>query len=188
MIRFAKKEDATQAINLVMIVLKDMELDIFNKLSEEEVKDLLIKAYKEKPTHRYGYKNAMVKEIDGNIAGIAFGYPHHHEKTIDDGFHDILEQHNLSKEYRLFTEEEAFDDEWYLDTIVTSPDYRGQGVAKELLNALPEIVKETNLSTIGLNVDKINDNANRIYLNNGFQKVGETTIAGHEYDHLQKTI
>ncbi|MGX6969814.1 GNAT family N-acetyltransferase [Vagococcus bubulae] len=188
MIRFAQKEDASQAIDLVMIVLKDMELDIFEKLSDKEVKELLVSAYIDKPTHRYGYKNAIVKEIDGKIAGVAFGYPHHHEKTIDDGFYDILEQNNLPKDYRLFTEEEAFDDEWYLDTLVTSPKFRGQGVAKELLNSLPDLAKQTGLTTIGLNVDKINDNAKRIYLNNGFEKVGETNIAGHEYEHLQKNI
>lgn len=189
MIRFAEKKDASQAIDLVMIVLKDMELDIFDKLSEDEVKNLLVTGFIEKPTHRYGYENALVKEIDGEVAGVAFGYPHHLEKNIDEGFFEILEQNNLPIEkYRLFTEEEAFDNEWYLDTLVTSPNHRGKGVAKELLNSLSELATQSNLSIIGLNCDLVNDNAKRIYLNNGFEKSGEIDIAGHRYEHLQKHI
>ena len=188
MIRFAKKEDASEAIDLVMIVLKDMELDIFNKLSEEEVKELLVTAYNEKPNQRYGYNNALVKEIDGKVAGVAFGYPYHREPTIDDEFFEVLENNGLSKDYRFFTEIEAFENEWYLDTLVTSPEFRGQGVAKELLDSLPKLAKQDNMPAIGLNCDKVNDKAKRIYLNNGFEQVGETMISGHEYEHLQKRI
>lgn len=189
MIRFAKKEDASDVIDLVMIVLKDMELEIFNKLPETKVKQLLVTGFTEKPNQRYGYKNALVKEIDGNVAGIAFGYPDHKEPTIDKDFYEILEANDLpAEEYRFFTEIEAFENEWYLDTLVTSPNYRGQGVAKELLDSLSKLAEQDNMTTIGLNVDKVNENAKRIYLNNGFKKVGETTISGHEYEHLQKTI
>lgn len=186
MIRLAEPKDANEAMDLVMIVLRDMELDIFSKLPEQKVKELLVKAYIEEPDYRYGFNNAIVKEIDGQVAGVAFGYPDHLEETIDDAFINLLLAHDLSEEYKLFDDEETFKDEWYLDTLVTSPNFRGKGVARELLDALPNLAKQHNRTKLGLNVDKINDNARRIYLNNGFEKVGQIDIANHDYDHLQK--
>lgn len=188
MIRLAEPKDANEVMDLVMIVLRDMELEVFNKLAEDKVKELLIKAFIKEPDYRYGFNNAIVKEIDGQVAGVAFGYPDHLEKNIDDAFINLLLKHDLSEEYKLFHDEETFKNEWYLDTLVTSPDFRGRGVARELLDSLPNLAKTHNRTTLGLNVDTVNESARRIYLNNGFEKVGEIEISNHNYDHLQKFI
>lgn len=185
MIRAATHHDASEAVDLVLIVLRDMELNIFNKLSEEKIKALLVQAFIEKPDYRYGCNNAIVKEVDGKVAGVVFGYPDHLEATIDDEFIEILLENGLSHDYRFFDEPEAFKNEWYLDTIVTSPEYRGQGIASELLSVLPDLAKEQGQTTIGLNVDKINESAKKVYLKNGYEKVGEIDIANHAYEHLQ---
>ena len=41
---------------------------------------------------------------------------------------------------------------------------------------------------IGLNVDKANPNAKRLYLRDGFKDVGEIVISGHVYDHMQRKV
>lgn len=188
MIRFAKPSDGREAIELVMIVLRDMELDIFNKLPEERVIDLLVEAFETEPDYRYGYNNALIKEINGEVAGVAFGYPDHWEEVIDEPFIQLLEKNGLSRDHRLFTEAEVFEGEWYLDTLVTSQKFRGQGVATELLDALPTQAKKHNLTKLGLNCDQGNDGARNVYINNGLEKVGEIDIANHRYDHLQKEV
>lgn len=188
MIRPAQIKDASSVIDLVLIVLKDMELKIFDKLPEPEIKALLVEAYTKEPNHRYGYLNALVKEIDGEIAGVLFSYPHSIEETIDEGFINTLLANNLTDEYRLFNEKETFKDEWYLDTIVTSPNHRGIGVAGELLDVVCQLAKEKNYNLVGLNVDKINDHAKQVYLKKGFKLAGEITISNHQYEHLQKQI
>ncbi|AQP53155.1 hypothetical protein CBF34_02410 [Vagococcus penaei] len=188
MIRQAQPKDVTDVINLVMIILKDMELAVFDKLSDEEVLNLLEEAYTKYPTYRYGYQTMIVKEIDGQVAGIAVGYPDKREKTIDADFITLLNEHGLSDDYRFFTEIEAFPNEWYLDTLVTSPDFRRQGVANSLLDALPEIARQQGCDKIGLNCDQINQQAQQVYLKKGFKKMGETTLSNHRYDHLQWLI
>lgn len=188
MIRLAEPKDANQAMDLVMIVLEDMELNVFNQLPKTKIKELLIQGFIEKPTYRYGFQNAIIKEINNEVVGVAFGYPDSLEKTIDQDFIDLLAENDLPESYKLFDEEETFEDEWYLDTLVTSPNHRGKGIAKELLEALPLIAKEKNCASIGLNVDQINHHAKKLYLNNGFEKVGEMLIANHQYDHLQKQV
>ncbi|MFW3586974.1 hypothetical protein ACODGR_00505 [Vagococcus fluvialis] len=42
MIRLADPKDANQAMDLVMIVLEDMELNVFNQLPKTKIKELLI--------------------------------------------------------------------------------------------------------------------------------------------------
>lgn len=190
MIRLATPNDASQAMDLVLIVLKDMELSIFNQLPEETIKNLLVKGFIEKPNYRYGFNNAIVKEIENEIVGVAFGYPGYAEKEIDNDFLELLIENNLSKDYLFFDAEEieSLENEWYLDTLVTSPLFRGQGVAKELLNSLPEIAKKHQCSLLGLNVDKINHLAKKLYLDFGYEEVGELSISNHLYDHLQKSV
>lgn len=188
MIRPAQEKDASSVIDLVLIVLKDMELSIFERLTEVEVKSLLMEAYINEPDHRYGFHNALVKEINQQIAGVLFSYPHSIEETIDEGFINTLLSNGLTADYRLFHEKETFKNEWYLDTLVTSIDYRGLGVAGELLDAVCELAKENNYNTVGLNVDKINEHAKQIYLKKGFKSIGEITISNHLYEHLQKQI
>lgn len=188
MIRSATPHDATEVVDLILIVLRDMELDIFNTLTEERVTELLVTAYNEYPLYRYGYKRVTIKEIDGKVAGIAFGYPSHLEKNIDNDFITLLIKQGLTKDHAFFNDSETKENEWYLDTLVTSPDFRGQGVATELLNSLDERAKMDGESIIALNVDQINDRARAIYLNNGFKKTSEMMIANHNYDHLQRKI
>ncbi|MGY3765949.1 GNAT family N-acetyltransferase [Vagococcus vulneris] len=188
MIRNAEKKDAKEVIPLIMIVLRDMELNIFQKLSEEEIISLLEIAYVEFPNYRYGYNRAIVKEIDSQIAGIAFGYPDEIEDTIDDDFIQLLISQGLSEDYRFFNEKECFADEWYLDTLVTSPHFRKQGVAAELLSALPKVAVNSGRKIIGLNCDTVNDKAKSVYLKQGFKKVGEMILADHHYNHLQLNI
>ncbi len=188
MIRPARPEDALEAANLIMIVLKDMDLDIFNRLPEEQVRDLLVQSYMKDEVYRYGFRNALVKEINGSVAGIVFGYPDHLENDIDNAFITVLSENNLSEEFKLFTEPEVFQNEWYIDTLVTSPDFRGQGVASELLIAIADLAKQCDKQVLGLNVDKVNEHAKQIYLRSGFENVGELTIANHTYEHLQKKL
>lgn len=95
MIRLADPKDANQAMDLVMIVLEDMELNVFNQLPKTKIKELLIQGFIEKPTYRYGFQNAIIKEINNEVVGVAFGYPDSLEETIDQDFIDLLAENDL---------------------------------------------------------------------------------------------
>ncbi|MGY3750060.1 GNAT family N-acetyltransferase [Vagococcus acidifermentans] len=187
MIRLATPADAEEAVDLLTIVLRDMELPILTQLPEEQLRDMLIEAFHSTKTYRYGFKNALVNELDGKVAGIAFGYSANDEPIIDDVFNTILKSQSVPEHYRLFNEPEVYENEWYLDTLVTSANFRGKGVATRLLQTLPDLANQAGHDKIGLNVDQINHHARSLYVNKGFSKVGELTISNHLYDHMQKS-
>ena len=82
-----------------------------------------------------------------------------------------LEKYQLDASTRLFIDKETFPDEWYLDSISVSEDFRGQGIGSRLLEALPKLAKKANRSVIGLSVDEKNPKAKKLYERHGFKVV-----------------
>ena len=110
------------------------------------------------------------------------------EAIIDQPLVPILEKYQLDASTRLFIDKETFPNEWYLDSISVSEDFRGQGIGSRLLEALPKLAKKANRSVIGLSVDEKNPKAKKLYERHGFKVVGQRMISGHLYDHMQKNI
>ena len=186
MIRQAEKKDIEQMLELVWIVLQDMELPALAIIPEQQLKALLHKAMQSED-YRYSYRRAIVCLREGQIAGVAYGYKGELEPYIDQVLTDLLQAAGLG-EVQLFTDSETSPGEWYLDTLVTSVDYRKQGVAMELLAALPKVAAAQGETIIGLNCDQENASAQALYRKMGYQTVGENTISGHRYDHMQYHI
>lgn len=187
MIRLMTKEDGAVVAPLILVILKDMELPFVTQYGEEKTIEILAEAAAE-ANYRYGFANGIVKEVDGKIAGVAFGYAAEEEPTIDEPLTKVLEAHGMDTTAKLFTDPETFPNEWYLDSICVSEEFRGQGIGSELLDALPNLVKQKGKSIIGLSVDKANPGARKLYTRKGFKAVGEVMISGHLYDHMQKNI
>jgi ribosomal protein S18 acetylase RimI-like enzyme len=72
-----------------------------------------------------------------------------------------------------------------LDSIVTKQAARGKGVAHQLLQALPKLASAAGETVIGLNCEKDNLQAKKLYEKVGFRTVSERTLSGHVYDHMQ---
>lgn len=186
MIREARKEDAEEIIELFKIILTDMELPIMMEVSWERLKPALVEAA-EQENYRQSYKNALVKDCAGKIAGFCFGYQGGLADIVYAPLATILDAHNLPH-FETFMDNETLPGEWYIDSIVTHPDFRGQGVGKELMEAAYERARANGMAVVGLNVDHDNPRAKALYESQGFVKTGEVTLADHQYDHMQKKI
>ena len=79
-------------------------------------------------------------------------------------------------------------DEWYLDSLVVSPKYRGCGIGTALLKALPKVAHKRNKARIGLDVDVKNTKAEHLYRHLGFKGSSTCLIDAHEYKHLQIAV
>ncbi|UJF15680.1 GNAT family N-acetyltransferase [Jeotgalibaca sp. MA1X17-3] len=141
MIREAQKKDSSILYDLLKEILEDMELAIFKELPSEDLKELVV-ASMEEEEYRYSYRNALVYEEEGKIAGCLFGYKGELEQQLDKPLQKKLVQYGLDPTVSFFPDRETFAGEWYLDSIITHKDYRGKGIAKKLISALPDIVKE----------------------------------------------
>lgn len=187
MIRNARKEDAAAIAPLILVILKDMELPFVLKYGEVKTLEILEEAITD-PDYRYSYTRGIVDEREGKVAGVAYGYTDEEEAIIDQPLVNVLQKHGISEQVEMFTDRETFPDEWYLDSICVSEEFRGQGIGSSLLEALPPLVKKQNRDAIGLSVDKQNPKARKLYERHGFKVVGQRTISGHLYDHMQKKI
>ena len=186
-IRPARAEDAAALAPIILPVLEAMELPFLAAHGIETTRRLLTTAI-QTAEYRYGYARGIVHISDGRITGAAFGYPSEDEAQIDQPFSVVLQQHRLDPAHRLFTDLEAFPDEWYLDTLAVAPQQRGRGIGAALLQALPEVALANGKNRIGLNVDEANPGARRLYSRLGYQTVGTRQLSGHRYEHMQKTL
>ena len=67
------------------------------------------------------------------------------------------------------------EESYRISSVYTRPEYRGQGLARKVVNALKnEILEEGNIAT--LNVDQANPISNHLYASLGFEKVFAQTI------------
>ena len=187
MIRFAKKEDGTAVAKLILVILKDMELDFLKEFGEEKALEVIAACF-EDSTYRFGYARGLVEEIDGEIAGAVFGYPAAKEAIIDLPLQKYLHAQGIEGNNQMFIDPEAFPNEWYLDSIAVDERFRGKGIGSKLLTAVDRLATHEGEKVIGLNVDKANPNAKRLYLRDGFKDVGEIVISGHQYDHMQRAV
>lgn len=183
-IRRAERADRDQIIPLILVILKDMELAFLTKYGEEVTIDLLKKGY-ETEDYRYSYRRAIVAEEAGEVIGVAFGYRDTEESEIDEPLKAFFESFNIEADDCLFVESEVGENEWYLDTISVRDDQRGKGTGSQLLAALPDFCE---YPVIGLNVDLHNPKAEKLYEKMGFKTVGEMTLSGHLYHHMQKKL
>ncbi|EIS8277385.1 GNAT family N-acetyltransferase [Listeria monocytogenes] len=185
MIRQAKKSDAPKIAPLLLVIWKDMELPILEVETEEAITNALIEAIQTED-YRYSYRHLHVYEKDEDIAGVLAGYPGEIEPEIDHAWNAIAKKYGITYDEPIFVDKETFPGEWYLDSIVTNEKYRGHGVGTALLAKLTEIAAADGEKVVGLNCDKGNPHAKRLYERLGFHVTGETTLSGHDYEHMQK--
>ncbi len=182
MIRKAEVSDIEQLVEWVWIILEDMELPLLTEIDSISLKNMMKEAMENK-NYRYSYHRAIICVRDGKRAGVCFGYKGELEAVIDDPLNEKLKEHGIVEP--LFKDIETTKGEWYLDSLVTDENFRGQGVATELLEALPAIVMAENEKIIGLNCDQQNKKAQQLYLKVGFKKTWKCTLGNHLYDHMQ---
>lgn len=92
---------------------------------------------------------------------------------------------DLEKTYDLIPKEydETSADEYYLDSLAVFPEYRGRGIARELIKAAVERAKEAG-KPAGLLVSKHNPKARELYESLGFKPIGERFFAGELMTHM----
>jgi uncharacterized protein len=186
-IRSAKSAELKRLIHLEMTIIRDMQTSLYQELGSQRSEELLYEASALDPLGRYNYRRALVAEVNGEIAGIAYGFPGEEERTVNLEL-DKLTQEKYKIKERFFPDPEVFGEEWYLDSLVVDPKFQNQGIGFALLENLCEVAKKAKKNVIGLNVDDNNPRAKKLYLRAGFSEVNRIKIGSHDYTHMHKTI
>ena len=180
----ATLKDCEQIAELVWIILEDMELSILNDYPKKQIINYLIQAMQDE-NYRYSPRRIWVAKDNDKVVGLAASYFSKDEEIVDDAWKKIMNKEGVSN---LFDDKESFAEEWYLDSLVVDNDYRGLGIAKQLITYVCEEARESGKRTVGLNVDQKNKIAYDLYKKIGFQIVGQKVLSNHIYHHLQIKI
>lgn len=182
----ARKEDA-DIIALAIIEAVGHEISLSLAQPDHDLKDVaeLFAALARREDSQYSFRNTLVAVDDNdndNVIGVCIGYDGAKLYEMREHFFTHVRQ-MLGKEMENIADETDAD-EFYIDTLAVKSQYRGRGIASELLKAMIERAREIG-KPAGLLVDKDNSRARRLYEKVGFEKVGERPFCYVMMDHLQ---
>ncbi len=186
MIRKVQDHEIPSLYPFVYRILSDMELPVLDEIDSETFEKIVVEAM-HSPRYRYGYDHAYVNIREGEIAGVLFGYPGELEALIDGPLRAAMLNHGYPMEYHL-TEPETLPGQWYIDTLVTHPEFRRQGVALELMEYAEAVAKAAGYESIALNCDMTNEAAYNLYFKAGYLTRTRIVLSGHVYWHMVKNL
>jgi ribosomal protein S18 acetylase RimI-like enzyme len=135
---------------------------------------------------QYSYKNTLVCEVEGEVAGVLIAYEGAKLYSLREALFNEVERMNLAAITGL--EDETEPGEYYIDSLTVFAEFRGRGIATMLINSAVEEACKRNIHKVGLIVDKENPNAAKLYTKLGFKYVKDKMFLGHEMEHLQKDV
>lgn len=180
MIRQAKKSDNQAIAELSYIIWKDMELPIVKQFKKAQVIEWLKQSISEIPYRTY-FKNVLVYEVEGEVAGCIITYQGKDELTLEANWNLLSlpqEAKDLGTPLPL---KEAKDDELYIETVAVFPRFRGKGIATMLMKA---IIENKDHQKKSLSCDFDNEGAYQLYQRLGFKTEGTIDLYGHMYRHM----
>ncbi len=137
---------------------------------------------------QYSYLNTRIALMpDGSKAGVCISYDGGRLIELRRAF---FEEARHTFGWEISPEEvdalpgETCEDEYYLDTLMTLPEYRGHGVASALIRDAAAKAGKAGLP-LGLLVSDHNPEARRLYDSLGFRPAGRRPFAGEEMTNLR---
>ena len=127
----------------------------------------------------YSWKNALVAECDGVKAGSIISYP------------GVFYMEKRDYTFALFgndatpsTEYETNESEYYLDSLMVLPDFRGQGIGSALMNAAIEKAQNEGFDRITLIVSDEKPRNRAMYERLGFKALSPILFLGEPYTKM----
>ena len=111
------------------------------------------------------FKNWLVAEFQSKFVGAFFGF------SVDDPYPDI-DLNAVPECFRPCVELERIASGcWLLQAIAILPQYRGKGLARQILGKAESVAKDSGTNKIALQVEEVNEVAFKTYQRNGYVEV-----------------
>lgn len=178
--RWARKEDCAKIAELFSIASDGVADYIWNTLGEPGLTPLEFgaKRYAREPEESpFSYRNCIVADLDGQVAGILVSFPMPEEEaapgeaepTPKTGEPDVLAP---------YSELEA-PGSYYVCAMALFPEYRGRGLGTKLLGIVRELAREAGCTELSLIVFEQNKDAVRLYQRHGFKEADRRAVVPH---------
>ncbi len=126
------------------------------------------------------YKNAIVAEHKGLIAGMALSFPSRFH-GVNPVLASSLPPEQLDHMHDFYLA--RVDDSWYADALGVHERFRGQGIGKRLMELTEERAREAGYGVVSLIVFADNTPAVNLYCSLGFRVVRRVELAGNDFIH-----
>lgn len=180
-IRAAQPADARQIARLIILAMDDLAAKFAGSSDPFEAVPLF-ERFAALPANQYSYENILVYEDQGDVCGMISAYDGAHLERLRKPFLDYLRQ---TYGFDVLPEDETQEGEYYIDCVSVAEGRQGQGIGKQLIQALIDSVVPAKHNCLGLLVSKNNPQAERLYLKLGFQIQKERRFMGGDYYHMQ---
>lgn len=138
----------------------------------------------EMPNSQFSYLNTIVaKSTTKEVMGILVGFDGKDYQQLHQPFIQVFKDHLDINLNDLF-EDEASPDEFYLDTIMVFPKFRGLGIASQLIDRFLIQARNKGKPT-SLVVRESNSTAIKLYQKHGFEFVSKKLVGG-EIEHYMR--
>lgn len=164
MIRKAEISDFEQVYQLIMMASKLVFEDALNTNEESKLKELILKYFNDENT-KFSYKHTYIYEKEGEIAGCLIYYDS--DKELE--YNKVMETY-LDNDYTFSIE--AVENTIYLDTIAVFEKYRGERIARQLI----EFMIENESRDISLIAEDHKQSVIDYYLRLGFKIVSKNVM------------
>lgn len=183
MIKSAQKQDAKICIKLLNLAMEDIAYKL-SGYDDPAKSDEILENFFQSETNRLSYKNVYVYKREDEIIAAMCAYFGGDVASLD----SEISQHLRALGKDALVEKECFDDEFYIDSIAVDENFRGQGLAKELILHSFVRAKELGHKKVSLIVDINKPKVRKFYESLGFKFNTKKIINLHEYDHMIKEI
>lgn len=201
-VRSATPVDAPAAAKLLFMTGGSVAEYLFGSDARDGAKAALEGLF-EHGRNRYSHRFARVAEIDGEVAGLVLSYS---GKTMSrlrlPMFGDLIgvlgvagTTRFLFRSVPLIGVKEVQADEYFINSLAVSPEFRGRGIGTQLMALAEESAMQAGLARCSLTVDVDKERALGLYEHLGY-RIEDTTriqrlekLLGHEGLHrMVKTL
>ena len=184
MIRAAKASDVHEVVVLIMAAIGELTTLYTGEASNEKAAPILAQFYTQ-PGNRFSQQLIKVVELDDQIAGMILCYNGGDAPAL----YAPIEQFRASAlgqgvKHPL----EAEPNEYYIDALAVAPQYRGKGLAAQLMLQAEQDALTAGMNQIALLVDVDNTRAKHVYLRQGYEPIGQKMLHHHPYWHMVKRL
>lgn len=181
MIRKATKADSLPIAELMLLAMSDIVYAFIGSKDPPQALDFMFHLVKQKG-NQYSFEHTWLAEENNQVIGSITVYDGAKLQQLRQPVLSLL-----SRDYgrNISPENETEPGEFYIDTIAVHPAHQGKGLGTELLKFVINHFVYQKGKTLGLLVNIENPKAKGLYLQLGFDKVGEKQLMGHPYEHLQ---
>lgn len=181
-IRQAQPQDAHAVVPLIIDAIGEIANRLTGEQSTEAVRQELTTLF-QRDDNRHSYLNTYVATEDGQIVGILVYYYGAHAIAMDANLVKWLAAKNAPS---IIIDQEAHEDEAYIDTVCVTPEARGKGIGTLLLQYAEELTKQHGYTKLSLNVETQKEDARRLYERLGFVITEPWSIIDEPFHHMVK--